>query len=70
VELAQEADGGTAFPPTKNVTIQLQNEKHEASSWTLTNAWCSKLTGPSLNAKGNEIAIETMELAYDRIDIT
>jgi phage tail-like protein len=64
-------DGGTAFPPTKNVTIQLQNEKHEnVLKWTLTNAWCSKLTGPSLNAKGNEIAIETMELAYDRIDIS
>jgi phage tail-like protein len=64
-------DGGTAFPATRNVTIQLQNEKHEpVLKWTLTNAWCCKLTGPSLNAKGNEIAIETMELAYDRIDIT
>ena len=64
-------DGGTAFPPTRNVTIQLQNEKHESVlKWTLTNAWCCKLTGPSLNAKGNEIAIETMELAYDRIDIS
>jgi phage tail-like protein len=62
-------DGGTAFPPVRNVTIKLQDEKHQAVvKWTLTNAWCSKLTGPSLNAKGNEIAIETMELAYDRLD--
>jgi phage tail-like protein len=63
-------DGGTAFPPVRNVTIQLQNEVHEnVMKWKLTNAWCTKLTGPSLNAKGNEIAIETMELAYDRLDI-
>jgi len=62
-------DGGTTFPPTRNVTIQLQNEKHEnVYKWRLTNAWCTKISGPSLNAKGNEIAIETMELAYDRLD--
>lgn len=63
-------DGGSAFPPVRNVVIQLLNEKHEpVFKWTLTNAWCCKLTGPSLNAKANEIAIETMELAYDRLDI-
>jgi phage tail-like protein len=63
-------DGGTTFPPTRNVTIQLLDEKHSpVLKWRLTNAWCCKLSGPSLNAKGNEIAIETMELAYDRIDM-
>ena len=64
-------DGGTAFPPTRDVTIKLLDEKHTAVlKWKLTNAWCSKLSGPSLNAKGNEIAIETMELAHDGIEIT
>ena len=63
-------DGGSAFPPTRNVTILLLDEKHvSVLKWRLTNAWCCKLTGPSLNGKGNEIAIETMELAYDRIDM-
>jgi phage tail-like protein len=63
-------DGSTAFPPIRDVSIQLQNEKHEnVYKWKFVNAWCSKLSGPSLNAKGNEIAIETMEIAYDRIDI-
>ena len=63
-------DGGTAFPPTRNVTINLLDDQHNAVlKWKLTNAWCTKLTGPSLNAKGNEIAIETLELAYDRLDI-
>ncbi len=66
----QVRDGGDAFPPIRNVVIQLQDDKHESVfKWRLTNAWCCKLTGPSLNAKSNEIAIETMELAYDRLDI-
>jgi phage tail-like protein len=63
-------DGASTFPPRRDVTIVLQNEQHVGvMKWKLTNAWCCKLTGPSLNAKGNEIAIETMELAYDRIDL-
>lgn len=63
-------DGGTAFPPTRDVTIKLLDEKHQpVLKWKLTNAWCCKLSGPSLNGKGNEIAIETMELAHDRLDI-
>jgi phage tail-like protein len=63
-------DGGSAFPPTRNVVIQLLDEQHvSVLKWILTNAWCCKLGGPSLNAKGNEIAIETLELACDRIDV-
>jgi len=63
-------DGGTTFPPTRDVTIKLLDEQHQpVLKWKLTNAWCTKLSGPSLNAKGNEIAVEKMELAHDRIDI-
>jgi phage tail-like protein len=63
-------DGGSAFPPVRNVVIQLQNEQHvSVYKWKLTNAWCTKLSGPALKGQGNELAIETMELAYDRIDI-
>jgi phage tail-like protein len=66
----QVRDGSTSFPPTRNVSISLQDEQHRpVYKWKLTNAWCCKLSGPALNGKGNEIAIETMELAYDRIDI-
>jgi len=63
-------DGGAAFPPIHVVTIQLLDEQHQpVFKWKLTNAWCAKMSGPTLNAKGNEIAIETMEWAHDRIDI-
>ena len=67
-------DGLGAFPPVRNVTIKLLDEKHDrgspAMTWTLTNAWPTKLTGPSLTAKGNDIAIEQLDLAHDRIDIS
>lgn len=66
-------DGGTAFPPVRNVTIKLLDEKANRNSpamtWTLRNAWPSKLTGPQLNAKSNEIAFEQLDLCVDRIDV-
>ena len=64
-------DGGSTFPPSKTVTIKLLNEKHErdkpAMTWVLTDAWPSKLTGPSLSAKGTEIAFEEMHLVVGRV---
>jgi phage tail-like protein len=64
-------DGSTAFPPVRTVVVQLQNEQHvNVYKWTLTNAWCTKLSGPTLKGDGNELAIEKMELAYDRLDVS
>jgi phage tail-like protein len=51
--------------------IDLQDEKHAvAQTWQLHNAWVSKLSGPSLNAKANEIAIEAIEVVCDRIELS
>jgi phage tail-like protein len=33
--------------------------------WDLTNAWPSKLTGPSANATNNEIGIEELEIVHE-----
>jgi phage tail-like protein len=66
-------DGGSSFPPSRNVVIKLLDEKHNrgspAMTWTLTNAWPMKITGPSLNAKGNDFAVEQVDLAHERLDI-
>ncbi len=66
-------DGGTTFPPFRNVTIKLLDETHNrgapAMTWTLTNAWPTKLTGPSLTAKGNDFAVEQLDLVHERLDI-
>lgn len=67
-------DGGTTFPPTRTVTIKLLNEKHDrnkpAMTWVLTNAWPTKITGPTLSAKGNEFAVEQLDLVHDRLEIS
>ncbi len=37
--------------------------------WVLTNAWVTKYTAPDLNALQSEVAIETVELAYEELII-
>ena len=57
-------------PAQPALKVTLQDEQHKnIQSWTLQNAWVSKLSGPSLNAKGNEVAIESIEVVCDRIDL-
>lgn len=55
----------------RTVTIQLQNEDHSTvvQEWKLTNSRPIKYTGPSLNAKGTDVAIEELVLACERIDL-
>jgi len=67
-------DGGSSFPPSRTVVINLLDEKHTrgtpAMTWTLTNAWPMKITGPTMNAKGNDFAVEQLDLAHERLDIS
>ncbi|MBQ8147906.1 MAG: phage tail protein [Lachnospiraceae bacterium] len=37
--------------------------------WLLTNAWVTKYSAPDLNALQSEVAIETIELAYEELVI-
>lgn len=57
-------------PKTVDVFIELLDEVYNTVfRWKLQNAWISKLSGPSLNAKANEIAIESVEIICERIEI-
>ena len=50
----------------KNGSITMYNQQGSAiAKWNFTNAWPSKLTGPSANAGNNEVAIEEMELTHE-----
>ena len=50
----------------KNVSVILLDEEgQDAARWDFTNAWPSKYKGPDLNAKTNEIAIETLEIVFE-----
>jgi len=53
-----------------NVTISLFDESGKATMvWTLTNAWPTKIQATDLKADANEVAIETIELAYETLTI-
>ena len=54
----------------RSVTISLLNEKHEpVMVWKVKNAWPAKIASTDLKADGNEIAIESIELAHDGLVI-
>ncbi len=38
-------------------------------TWTLTNAWVAKYNAPDLDAKNSDVAIESVELAYEELVI-
>jgi phage tail-like protein len=51
-------------------SITLLNEAREASiRWNFREAWPSKLEGPSFNAANNEVAIETLELVVEAVEV-
>src|SRR5580765_5153458 len=54
----------------RDITIALLNENHEpVVIWRARNAFPVKYTGPTLNAKSNEVAIETLELTHEGLDV-
>ena len=40
----------------------------EKVRWNFFDAWPTKWDGPDFSAKGNDVAIETLELAHERIE--
>jgi phage tail-like protein len=54
----------------KNGSIILMDldRQTETVRWNFYDAWPTKWTGPSLNAKGTEVAIDTLELVHERIE--
>lgn len=52
------------------VTISLLDEAGKPTMvWTLTNAWPTKISGTDLKAQGNEVAIESIEIAHEGLTI-
>jgi phage tail-like protein len=54
----------------RDVTVSLLNEKHEpVMVWKIKNAWPAKIASTDLKADGNEVAVESIELAHDGLTI-
>jgi phage tail-like protein len=53
----------------RNITIHLMSEDHSMSvlAWTLRGARITKYTAGPFNAKGTDVAMEEMVIAYERL---
>jgi len=48
--------------------ILLDLEGNEKVRWNFFDAWPTKWDGPDFTAKGNDVAIETLELAHEKVE--
>ena len=54
----------------RNVAITLLDDSRTpVLRWLLREAWVAKFEGPEFDASKNEVAIETIELAHDRLEL-
>lgn len=54
----------------RDLVVSLLNEEHEpVMNWKIQNAFPVKVEGPGLKATGNEVAIESIELAHEGLKV-
>ena len=52
----------------RDITVNILNEEREPfATWKLRNCWPTKYSGSTLNAKGNEVVIETLEIVTEDV---
>jgi phage tail-like protein len=49
--------------------ILRDEQRNEVMRWRFTRAWATKLSGPSLKGDGNAIAVESLEIAHESLEI-
>jgi phage tail-like protein len=55
----------------RDVIIRLLDEAGNVTmQWTLSNAWPTKITSTDLKSDGNEVAVDTIEIAHEQLTIT
>ena len=64
----QWVKGDPAAKRKNGSVVLLDRQGQEKARWNFFNAWPAKWTGPSFNAEGNDVAIETLELAHEGVE--
>jgi phage tail-like protein len=63
----QWADGDPAAPRKNGSIVLLDRQGQEKARWNFFSGWPSKWTGPMFSAEANDIAIESLEIAHERL---
>lgn len=62
---------GNVDEARRNVAVLLLDEEGEPGArWEFRNAWPQQYDAPDLDASGNEVAIESMEIAHEGMERT
>ena len=61
-------DGKMAEARRNGAIVVLDTEGNEVVRWNFINGWPSKYDPADLNAKGNDVAIETLEITHEGLD--
>lgn len=64
----QWASGDPTAKRVNGSIVLVDRSSTEVARWNFSRAWPAKWTGPSFNAEGKDIAIETLELCHEGID--
>jgi phage tail-like protein len=54
---------------TEGSVVLLDENRREVMRWNFRRGWPCKWSGPGLNAKNNEIAMETLEICHEGLEI-
>jgi phage tail-like protein len=55
---------------TQVMVTLLDDTRTPVMKWVFSNAWPTKYEGSPLQGKGNEVAIETLEIAHEGMDLS
>ena len=67
-EWREQVQQGTMGDARRGGSVVMYDRNYEeVARWTFENGWPSKLTGPSLNAGGNDIGIEEVTIVHEGI---
>jgi phage tail-like protein len=57
-------------PDRRNGSIILKDEEHtDVLRWDFENGWICKWEGPSLNATMNDVAVESVDICVERVEL-
>jgi phage tail-like protein len=65
----KKVEQGKISEARRNMAVVLLDEEgNDAARWEFAEAWPSKYDSPDLNAKGNDVAIETLEIVFELME--